>query len=633
MPTSCSTKKRRRTLKAELSCDDARVELSARLDGEVDRDTEQKLDDHLGSCAGCREHEADLARVRRALRAYPAETVPDLSERILERVGSEAAKDGVRAEWRTRARIAGIAAAAAALLLIGSSLPWVRQPGDSASAAEIARAVRAAARALQAYEARFQITERGWHRDIPVRHFSAEVSYRAPERFRLSIRDETLYPGPYGWPQNNVDVIANERRWWIREPSSCPSVALPGCAVPTGVEERTVVERQPFDGTSSLPTDIILPVETLATSAAFRVIGERRVLGRTAYEIALPYRQAAPLVAAMQAGGSWRVFRPSDRVHMWIDQQTWFPLRFEVRARSSSKSRPALSVRATTFSQPRTLREDIFRAPKAGIVKSGGFQPKPFGALAARYRPSYLAGLQRYRAGVTDRGQRILAYAHGMTWLKQVIDRRRPGSSAYLSSVEEVELAKGRFAYYEPATIGPNTTSLSRRVHIYSRDAHIYLESNLPRAELLEVARSVHVAGDRLPTKATVAGGLVVERLTLKRVSALAFAELPRYVPPGHRFSAASLSHFGPRSRTVAVYFRNPEADYDGFGIRVMHSPSIDFLAPSSERLRPVRIDRTIGRWSEERSELEWIDDGVYRAVAGPSFDLRTLLRVARSLR
>jgi hypothetical protein len=47
----------------------------------------------------------------------------------------------------------------------------------------------------------------------------------------------------------------------------------------------------------------------------------------------------------------------------------------------------------------------------------------------------------------------------------------------------------------------------------------------------------------------------------------------------------------------------------------------------------PVRVDGDPARWSVERGEIEWIDDGVYRSVAAPSFDLATALQIARSLR
>jgi hypothetical protein len=45
-----------------------------------------------------------------------------------------------------------------------------------------------------------------------------------------------------------------------------------------------------------------------------------------------------------------------------------------------------------------------------------------------------------------------------------------------------------------------------------------------------------------------------------------------------------------------------------------------------------VRIGGELGRWSFERSELEWIEDSVYRAVIVPGSDLGTALQIAESL-
>ena len=619
-------------MRSELRCDQARVELSARLDGEVDEATARALDEHLASCRACRAHAKLLESVRRAVRAQPAEPVPNLTRPILGRVRAEVSKTSARAEWGSRARIAGIAAAAAALV-IGVSLPWVRPTRDAAAASEIAHAVRARARSLRAYQASFRITERGWNRLVPVRHFSAEVSYEAPEDLRVSIRDETLYPGPYAWPQNNVDLIANAHRSWIRAPLSCPPAALPGCAAQTRTEVRTVVHREPFDGTTVLPTDIIVPLETLASSGGFRVLGEKRVLGRDAYHVVLPYREAAPLVTALEAGGSWRSYRPFDRVELWIDKRSWFPLRFEIRPGASGGSRPLLAVTATSFSQPGHLNADMFRSPRGGVIRSSGFEPRPFARVAGPYTPSFVAHLSRYRAGVTRRRQPIVAYADGMTWLKEVVDKAPAAPALYQAGAEEVALGRGRFGYYQPATIGPAVTPLERRVDIYGRGVHVQLQSNLSRATLLRVARSVAVAGRRIRRVTHLGRGVTLRRLSPPEIANLSWAELPAYLPGGYRLTGASLSRLGHKTATLTAYFRSAEADFDGFGVRVTESPSIRFVPPSAERLQAVSIDHTVGRWSQERGELEWIDGGIYRAVAAPSFDLRTVVRIAASLK
>lgn len=617
----------------ELGCAEARPDLSARLDDELDQATAAALDAHLKQCPECRGHERALERVRRALRAQPAGPVPDLSGRILQRVGAEGEKVGSRRDkaqsWAESARVAAIAAVVAALVVAGASSLFTAQPPHMAAAGTIASRVRAAARQLDAYRASFEITERGWHPEVGLRRFTATVAFDAPERFRLRLRDHTPYPASASWPRNDVDVVANARRWWIKEPSSCPIAALPGCAVDATTETRTIVHRQPFDGTSSLPTDIIVPLETLASSSGFEVVGEDRVLGRRAYRVALPYRQAIPLVMALEAGGSWRSFDPFDRVEIWIDKRTWFPLRFTVT--SASSSRILMRVQATSFSQPNRLPRSLFVPPTGGLPKDGGFKPVSPNRLSDQ-APRFVAGLSPYRAGTSGAGRSILAYADGMTWLKVIHDASPSRSHAYESTAEEIALGAERFAYYEPATQAPASESLGRRMDIYGDNVHVHLESNLSRADLVEVAESVPLRKTRVPARRRE-GGLQVRRLTPRAARTTSFVQWPAYLPPGYRASAAFRSRSLDGRETVTVYFRRAEAEYDGYGIRLTQSRPVKLMPPTSETFRGVDIGSTPGRWSDERGELEWRRSGTYRAVLAPSFGASTALRIAESLR
>jgi hypothetical protein len=600
----------------ELTCSTARVEISARIDGECDAVTMRAVDEHLATCEACRQHEAALRGVRRTLRLQVAGEVPDLTDAIVERLRSEGARQPHRAEWATRFRIASIAAAAAALLVLGASLPFVERPADTAGASEITRRVRAAARSLNAYRASFEITERGWHPRVPTRRFSAEIYYESPENLKLAVRDLTSYPAR-GWPRNNIDLVAGPSRWWIREPATCPGEALPGCGAQARVEERTVVRRRPFDGITSLPTDIVVPLETIASSGDFEVIGPSEVIGRPAYRVALSYRQALPLVRALQAGGSWRAFDPLDRVELWIDSETWFPLRFEVQTDGRP---PALVVAATSFSEPGDIDDDVFAAPSSGIVTTERFRPRPFGGVGATFTPSFTAGLDPYRAGAIPSGH-VVAYADGMTWLK--VERLEAPGVPELTA-EELRLGSG-WAYYQPAD-----ESFKRRIDILTRGGRIHLESNLPRADLLQVAESTGVAGNRAPPR-TTRRGLELQRVTLEEAGSLAYVQTPSYLPPAYRFSTAVVGRFRNEEST-AIYYRAPEAEYQSFGIRVTQEADVQSLPPSSEVWVEVAIDGVRGRWSAARGEIEWIDHHTYRAVAAPSFDLATIIQIARSL-
>lgn len=68
-----------------LTCDRARVLISARSDGETSGDEDQFVDRHIASCSRCGEYAGRVASLDRSLRIRPAEPVPDLVASVTER--------------------------------------------------------------------------------------------------------------------------------------------------------------------------------------------------------------------------------------------------------------------------------------------------------------------------------------------------------------------------------------------------------------------------------------------------------------------------------------------------------------------------------------------------------------------
>ena len=624
------------------TCDLIQLELSAYIDDELEPDRKRSVAEHLATCSECTQEETALRAVRRLVRIHPVEDVPDLAPAIMARIeGRVASRSRVArgiGRWHEQLRVGAVAAAAAALVVFGASLPFDRPAGDVAAAGEITNGVRAAARTLDTYSASFSIVEQGWHRDVPRREMTATVAFEAPENLRLEVRDKTDYPNAL-WPKNDVTLVATSDRWWIEEPSSCPAVALPECAAPTtwaGVIERRVVDhRQPFDGTSPLPTDIVLPLETLAAADGFEVLGRDTVAGRPTYRLALDYRQAVPLVAALEVGGAWREFHPLDRVELWIDAETWFPLRFTVAA-GDSPDRPLwgtardlddrsgevlLSVTATHF-ETRDPPSETFSVPRSGLPRDGGFQVHPVRGMA----PDYTADLDPYRSGTTRDGLEIETFTSGMSYLKVV---RTQGSimGEALRSGEELELDTG-YAYYLPAT-----EMSGRRIQISLPGSVIELQSNLPRSELIRVAESLPVAGQRAPSTMEKTSGVIITRIDASSAfDEMRFTNEPRHIPSSYRLANATRSQAPDGTQNLTLLYRRPQGEFEGIGIRIVQATPVEFLTPSSEDFVEVRIGRMRGRWSIERGELEWIDGHVYRAVAVPAADLYTALRIAEGL-
>lgn len=221
----------------------------------------------------------------------------------------------------------------------------------------------------------------------------------------------------------------------------------------------------------------------------------------------------------------------------------------------------------------------------------------------------------------------MASYADGMMWLKvtrEGFNRRFVGQ---LRTAQRVTLSSTRVAYYEPAT---DTTR--RRVDLYGPRSHVFLESNLARAALLDVARSIPSGGTPLPKRARALNGFVIERVAPRRIADYPFAKMPTQLPRGYGIVASFLSH-GRGRRTLSVSIQGREAEYGGSGIEITQSPRVPFLPPSFEELDPVAIDGLRGRWARDRGEVEWMDHGVYRAVRAPSLGRAATVRIARSMR
>lgn len=616
-------------------------DLSALLDGELTASQAAVVEEHLAHCPQCAREFNALGRVRRAVRAQPVGEVPDLVGSIVERLHDETVRSARRREWNVRARVASTAAVAAAILLAGVSFLGGDDPPQLALASQIAEDVRARARTLDAYRATYSIVERGFHKRVDERRFSAEVLFDAPESYRLTIADNTTYPN-HAWPSNDVELIAGPHRWWIKEPSSCPPESLPGCdGSGSTIEQRSHIERLPFDGTIGLPTDLILPLKTLADSPSFRVDGRSEVAGRSAIEISLPYRQAVPLVASLQEGGLWRSFYPSDPVDLWIDESTGFPLQFRVRAGDSAERRiwaerlryddqpggVLLDVRANDFSEPRGFAPRTFAAPSQGISSSGRFSGTSFGSVADELRPADVAGLEPFRAGTTEDGQEVLTYAEGMAWLK-IVGTSPPErfTTAQLLS-EEIRLANGTWAYYLPAT-----TRQGRSLEMFGDGSRLLLETNLRRATALRIAASIDFDGRRLDGGISNRSRFAPERVSPEDLEELAFVRSPTYLPPRYTARAAYTSRT-TTGMSATTYYRGPESEYDGLGIRITEERGVDFLLPTAEESVNLKVGSLELRWFPERGEVEWLEGDVHTSIAAPSFPRSTLLRIAQGLR
>lgn len=591
-----------------MRCEAAERELSSRLDAAGDQRLDDALASHLATCHRCRSFRSSSVRIREMTRVRPAEPVPDLVPAIMAEVGRGAVVLRRRREWR-RVAVAFAAGVVAAVVVAGG-IPGIRRGPSPALATEIPRGIAEASSEVTSYRASFRIVELGFHPAVPRRTFTAEVAFRAPERFRAQITDRTTYPSE-AWPRNDVVLAVADGRWMLDMPRGCPREALPACA-PGGRDVRTATGRPPFDGQAALPTDIVLPVRSLAGSERVRVRGEAEILGRPGIVIELAYRDATPLFAYLHAGGVWRPFLPHDRVLVTLEAGSWFPLAYEVR---SASGRAVFRADARSLERGPGPGWVPFTGP--GPARDLGFREAPFATVADEVpTPARPAGLRPYRAGRTA-DQAVLSYAEGLSWLvvRSPI-HREAGQPVPGMAAERVRVADGGVVYYEPAT-----ATAGRRAFIRTTAGTVVLESNLTPVELLDVAASLPGRGSPIP--AAELGRSSLE----EALAAAPYALLPSDLPAEYRLTAATIDPSG-----VTFSFRRPGTELDGGGLRLFQAAGVGLPPPMEAEVAAVRVRGVNGRYSPARGELEWVEGGVYRSLGGGALDLRGLLRVAESL-
>jgi hypothetical protein len=504
-----------------MKCETMQLAASERLDGErLSPDIVASLDTHLEACAQCRAFLNGAAHVRSALRIRPAEDVPDLTASIMRAVQQEpvalrrrarASVRGVAAPMHLRPRhLAPVTAALVLGLILGSAVvggPWQRPSTAPLAMAAVIRDSQSAAGTVTAYRATYAITERGLSAEVPQRQLTMDVAFRAPEQYRVDISDKTAYPSK-AWTPTDLTYVGNGRATYRSGPTGCPG-DLPVQECPR--TQATVTRTSASSLATSPPSDLVIPLTSLADTPGVRITGTGTVSDRPAVRIEIPYERAEPLFSFTGLGGRWRPFFPSDRVVLWLDQAHWFPLRYTVYPSQDPQRRAwelrfglpvessggwIFDVRATGID--RTAPVGSFAIPR--VVQA---QPVPLAQLPERlgYAPltpplpegfSLRATLMPPGPGASS-PMSILSYTRGLTYL---VIAEHPGSgldgvSGAGPGTEQVRLTNGGIAYYSAATQDHGRTLSIRS----SSGETLYLETNLTRERLLAIAGSLPILG------------------------------------------------------------------------------------------------------------------------------------------
>jgi hypothetical protein len=645
-----------------MNHEQAQLVLSARMDGErvTPREAEAATT-HAAGCARCRTFADRSARVRSFVRIRPAEPVPDLVDGIMAAVATERARPAaIRTIRRAVLRrssphptrwLAPTAAAAIAGLVAGSVLvggPWRHPAGRPIAAAALVGEVRRAAPTIDAFQGVYTILERGFSPDVSERRFQMDVAFRSPQRFRLQVADRTAYPVA-SWTPNDLTYIEHVPATYMAGPSGCPADLPPAVCPRT---RATVTRLTEFSTSAPLPADVVLPLATFASPRGFRVVGGGTLEGRDAVRIELNFDRAAPMFPFLRIGGSWRPFFDSDRVVLWLDAGSWQPIRWTVFP-SANPERREWELRFGLPVEPTTtaildvrLRSSSEEAPDASLFDIPGMVARAVRSLPdARQELGYTPAtpaepgdldlvsvvLPPQPAPGTPRS--LIVYADGLDYLRvgERLHWSGPGPFGPLDpEAEEVTLQGGGVAYFEPAGEG-----FGRRVALHATTGDLYLESNLSRERLLEIAASIPIRGRPLPASwlERSANELEIERVPVRL--ALAEAGLPdslsEGLPGGYVIASAELAAIGGETQGIALNLRQPEMDAAGEPL-TLHVERARSLPPASSASRS-RVDLVAGsgRWSPGRSLLEWIGGGRYHSLQGP-LPLATLMDVANAV-
>jgi hypothetical protein len=619
---------------------------------------------HVDACEVCSGFERGAWRLRDLTRFEIAPEVPDLTSQIMTTVRREPAT------WRRRpaplrpvprpvARRQGwIPQAAVVALLVGFAvgtiLSWggvvPRSKGLSpALAEEIPRRLLGAAQDLRGYRATFDIVERNWTGKVPERTFRADVAFRAPEGFRVRVRDATRYPKG-DWPRNDLELVTDGRSWRATGPEACPRGALPECGEVIPVT-RAVTGRAPFEASTAMPTDVIVPMTVLAASGRVQVIGEGPAAGRDAVAVRMDAGDASPLFRYLHFLGSWRPFYPQDRVVVWLDRATWFPVRYEVLP-APGEERAAWAAQNGLPAEPpgRAVFEAEVRSLSTAVPPTSAFRVSPgpdpvdqgfrAGPTGRGFQPTWLDALRPWRAGSFVRTaarpftQSVTAYARGLSWLTVTRVARWTQDRAFGVGpfAEPVPLPSGGVGLYEPAS-----DTEPRRIAFHTGAGELLLATNLPRATLERIAGSLPVRVLDVPGSWRIhrwAGGVVEDGLSPDdAVGRAGFdVRLPDDLPDAYRATSARLIRT-PGERTITIIYRRPAAELGGAGLILTQAQGQTVAPPTEAGVVAIAVGDAIGRWTPTQHLLEWMDDGVYRAVSSSTLDLGTLVRVARSLR
>ena len=594
-----------------MTCDDARLAVSLRADGELDPAGVDALDDHLGGCPDCRRFEAGVGRVRAALRFEPIGEAPDVASTVIWRhIRRDIDVSAAKSSWGVAAAVALVAG-----LVAGATFVGVGREPQAPAAADIPALVVAAQPGVETVDARFTLREstRPGPRD-------GRLVYAAPEALALTVGDDRL-------------VADGDRSWQDAARPCSPAPGRVRCPAEERRWVRSVTGREPFSGTAAVPLDLVVPVDSFSLAAATGGAASRTIAGRPAVGAEVTAAQMAPFLEGLAEAAGLRPVHPADPAEVWLDADHLVPLAVTVRA-GGDAGRAAWAAAAGVSDTPGAVIVEfavtsaqvnepvdpaVFAPPggPADAATDAGFRPGSAAPAPSPAPGALPAGFRPHRAGAvaTPGGPEVgvRSWTDGRAWLTVRATAGWSGGRLFGDlgpDVVPVDLGNAGMGY---------ARADGRAVALHGDGLDVVVAGSLAPTELRAVAAGLGVVGRGVPaTWAEAATATITE----------AARALPGLLVPGEDlagFGAAAVRidgdtvsqvYAGPGERGFALVQRSvghvpPPADGDEVGVAVRGAP---------------------GRYSYQRGQLDWVEGGAARSLRSPTLGLPELLAVAEGL-
>lgn len=588
-------------MRPEDICDDTRLSLSIAHD--EGRPPDEQTARHVADCAECTAFEQSLSELDGLLAAGRFDKSPEIATPVIERLRSRP-----RTQWWAVAAVAFIGIA------IGALVGGVGTRLDTVQARDLDELFHEASSSLAGFTADLVVVERGWHPEVPERVYTGNVAYTAPESLNLELIDTTAYPSQ-DWVENDVSITIANGDFLSTASSKCPLAALPECQEPPSL--IAISERIPFEESPVSPLDFTGESSGSMSWSGIDVVGLTVLEGRDTIQVATTVA-GVEMISGLTQLGAWREFHPTDRVLLWLDEETLVPIRVEVTA-AGSPERALWQVRRGYEDNPGgdpilivELVDFSAHVPSVdvdlpGSVRSAGFIETSVDVP----HPTLPPGFTEHRSGrwtLPDGGSVDAAtWSNGRAWVMVEMtsswtEPRLFGLSTPFARA--VDLGEGSVGQLDP---------LSGSVAIHARGVDVLVSGSLPESELIDAASTLGVDGLPLPPE--------WEQASMTDVDDLPRGTLVPNVDGWDLLAKAA----GDQTSLLLVGTGNRAVIID-------QEPGTRLDPPMGADSVAVDVRDRTGRYEPGSGTLEWIEEGVVIRIRSDSVGSDELMLIAESL-